>query len=127
MIGITSFMDKNDACRGLDGWHTAFTAVLADPADTLPFMPQPRTFRDQTITQRLRLRRGGARLRLVLSNEFGREPLVMDAVTAGDASGEARQPVLLGGRGRPPVRSSTGCSASPAAPPSAASSRYPAP
>jgi lysophospholipase L1-like esterase len=100
MIGITSFMGRTDGRRELDGWHTAFAAALADPADTLPFMPQPQTFHDQTITQRLRLRRGGTRLRLVLSNEFGREPLVMDAVTAGDASGEARQPVLLGGRVR---------------------------
>jgi lysophospholipase L1-like esterase len=93
-------MDRNDARRGPDGWHTAFAAALADPDDTLPFMPQPQAFRDQTITQRLRLRRGGSRLRLVLSNEFGHEPLVMDAVTVGGASGEPRQPVPFGGRAR---------------------------
>ncbi len=93
-------MDRTDAWRALDGWHTAFAAALADPDETLPFMPQPQTFREQTITQRLRLRRGGPRLRLVLSNEFGREPLVLDAVTAGGASGEPRQPALLGGRAR---------------------------
>lgn len=93
-------MDRNDARCGPDGWHTAFAAALADPDDTLPFMPQPRTFHDQTIIQRLRLRRGGSRLRLVLSNEFGREPLVLDAVTVGGASGEPRQPMLLGGHAR---------------------------
>jgi len=93
-------MDGIDARRAPDEWHTAFAAALADPDDTLPFMPQPQTFHDQTITQWLRLRRGGTRLRLVLSNEFGREPLVLDAVTAGGASGEPRQPVLLGGHAR---------------------------
>jgi lysophospholipase L1-like esterase len=97
-------VDGNEARRGPDGWHTAFAAALADPDDTLPFMPQPQTFHDQTVTQWLRLRRGGPRLRLVLSNEFGREPLVLDAVTAGDASGGPRQPVLLGGRARWEIR-----------------------
>jgi lysophospholipase L1-like esterase len=93
-------MDRIDARRAPDGWHAAFAAALADPGDTLPFMPQPQTFHGQTITQRLRLRRGGTRLRLVLSNEFGREPLVLDTVTAGGANGEPRQPVLLGGHAR---------------------------
>jgi hypothetical protein len=80
-------MDRNGARRGPDGWHTAFAAALTDPGDTLPFMPQPQAFHDQTITQRLRLRRGDSRLRLVLSNELGREPLVMDAVTAAARAG----------------------------------------
>ena len=93
-------MDRDDARRGPDGWHTDFAAALADPDDTLPFMPQPQAFHDQTITQRVRLRDGGSRLRLMLSNEFGHEPLVIDAVTASGASGEPRQPVLLGGRAR---------------------------
>jgi lysophospholipase L1-like esterase len=93
-------MDRTDARRGLRGWSTAFAAALADPGDTLPFMPQPQAFSDQTITQLVRLRRGGSRLRLLLSNEFGHEPLVLDTVTARDASGGPRQLVLLGGRAR---------------------------
>lgn len=49
-------------------------------------MPQPRTFATaETVRQRVRLLRGGTALRLVLSNEFGRTPLVFDAVTIADA------------------------------------------
>jgi len=62
-------------------WTTAYAAALADPADTLPFMPPPQSFRGQTVRQVVRLRRGGARLRLALSNEFGHAPLVIDEVT----------------------------------------------
>jgi lysophospholipase L1-like esterase len=63
-------------------------------------MPQPAVFQGQTVTQRVRLRRGGSRLRLVLSNQFGTGPLVIDAVAAGRGTDEPRQPVLLGGRAR---------------------------
>ena len=54
-----------------DAWTTAYAAALADPADTLAFMPQPRSFRAQTVRQVVRLRRGGTRLRLLLRNESG--------------------------------------------------------
>jgi lysophospholipase L1-like esterase len=81
-----------------DRWTTAFAAALADPGDTLPFMPRPRSFRDQTIRQAVRLRRGGARLRLVLSNEFGRTPLVLDEVTAAAGDEPARRALLRGSR-----------------------------
>jgi lysophospholipase L1-like esterase len=82
-------------------WTTAYQASLADPADALPFLPQPQAFRDQTVRQVVRLRRGGGRLRLVLSNEFGQQPLVFDEVTVAgtNAAGPARA-VLLGGRAR---------------------------
>jgi lysophospholipase L1-like esterase len=83
-----------------DPWTTACQASLADPGDTLPFMPQPQTFRGQTVRQAVRLRRGGGRLRLVLSNEFGQAPLVIDEVTAGGTNGEPARPVLLRGRAR---------------------------
>jgi lysophospholipase L1-like esterase len=82
-------------------WTTAYQAALADPADTLPFMPQPRAFRGQTIRQVVRLRRGAGRLRLVLSNEFGAAPLEFDEVTvAGAQRGGQARPALLGGRVR---------------------------
>jgi lysophospholipase L1-like esterase len=83
-----------------DRWTTAYQASLADPADTLPFMPQPQTFRGQTVRQAVRLRRGGGRLRLVLSNEFGQAPLVIDEVTVGGTRGGPARPVLLAGRAR---------------------------
>jgi len=82
-----------------DRWMTAFAAALADPGDTLPFMPRPQSFRGQTIRQAVRLRRGGGRLRLVLSNEFGRTPLVFDEVTAG-VGDEPSRPMLLRGSHR---------------------------
>jgi lysophospholipase L1-like esterase len=113
-------MDRTDARRGLYGWSTAFAAALADPGDTLPFMPQPQAFSDQTITQLVRLRRGGSRLRLLLSNEFGHEPLVLDAVTARGASGGPRQPVLLGGRARWEISPGAVAVSDPAAVPVAA-------
>jgi lysophospholipase L1-like esterase len=90
---------------------TAYAAALADPADTLEFMPQPQTFRDQTVRQVVRLRRGGARLRLTLSNEFGRAPLVIDQVTVGVAGGGTVQTATLGGGVRweiPPCLTETG-------------------
>ncbi|MEV0905621.1 GDSL-type esterase/lipase family protein [Streptomyces hokutonensis] len=67
-------------------WTTAYLAALADPAGTPPFMPQPRTFATaETVRQRVRVLRGGTTLRLMLSNEFGRTPLVFDTVTIADA------------------------------------------
>ncbi|MDH6143774.1 lysophospholipase L1-like esterase [Kitasatospora sp. GP30] len=67
-------------------WTTAYLAALGDPAGTPPFMPQPRTFAPaETVRQWVRVLRGGTALRLVLSNEFGRAPLVFEAVTIADA------------------------------------------
>jgi lysophospholipase L1-like esterase len=83
-----------------DTWTTAYAAALADPADTLPFMPQPRSFRGQTVRQVVRLRRGGTRLRLTLSNEFGHAPLVIDEVTVSAARGGPARTAALGGSGR---------------------------
>jgi lysophospholipase L1-like esterase len=66
-------------------WTTSYLAALAGPAQVLAFMPQARTFRSQTVRQAVRLRRGGGRARLVLSNEFGAEPLVIDQITLTNA------------------------------------------
>lgn len=63
-----------------DLWTTAYLAALADPDDTPPFIPQPRAFSGETLRQTVRLRRGGGALRLVLSNEYGHTPLVIDEV-----------------------------------------------
>ena len=83
-----------------DTWTTAYAAALADPADTLPFMPQPQSFRGQTVRQVVRLRRGGTRLRLTLSNEFGHAPLVIDEVTVSGARGGPAATAALGGSAR---------------------------
>jgi lysophospholipase L1-like esterase len=81
-------------------WTTAYAAALADPADTLAFMPQPRSFRGQTVRQVVRLRRGGTRLRVTLSNEFGHAPLVIDKVTVRAARGGPARTAALGGGAR---------------------------
>jgi lysophospholipase L1-like esterase len=61
-------------------WSTSYLAALADPGETPVFMPRPRGVAGQTVRQAVRLRRGGTSVRLVLSNEFGHEPLVIDEV-----------------------------------------------
>jgi lysophospholipase L1-like esterase len=79
------------------GWTTGYLAALAGPADTLPFLPSPGRFAGQTVRQRIRLRRGGEAARLVLSNEFGRAPLVVDAVTVSDGAFASTVPALRRG------------------------------
>ena len=81
-------------------WTTAYAAALADPADTLAFMPQPRSFRGPTVRQVVRLRRGGTQLRVTLSNEFGHAPLVIDKVTVRAARGGPARTAALGGSAR---------------------------
>jgi lysophospholipase L1-like esterase len=83
-----------------DNWSTAYLAALAEPDQTLTFVPPPRAFSAQTVRQTVRLRRGGTAVRLVLSNEFGRRPLVLDEVTVGDSDSETVLPALRRGGAR---------------------------
>jgi lysophospholipase L1-like esterase len=85
---------------GKETWTTAYASALADPADTPPFLAQPQSFRDQTIRQAVRLRRGGGSLRLVLSNEFGQTPLVIDTATVSDGQGRPPRTATLRGSAR---------------------------
>jgi lysophospholipase L1-like esterase len=71
-----------------DTWSTAYLAALSSPDDTPAFLPPSRTFSGQTVRQAVRLGRGGTAVRLVLSNEFGRVPLVIDEVTVSDPAGQ---------------------------------------
>ncbi|WP_327287726.1 GDSL-type esterase/lipase family protein [Streptomyces sp. NBC_01198] len=81
-----------------DAWSTAVLAALAEPDETLQFLPPPRAFSAQTVRQAVRLRRGGAALRVTLSNEFGRGPLVLDAVAVSTSDTTSVLPALrLGG------------------------------
>jgi lysophospholipase L1-like esterase len=80
-------------------WTTAYLAALAGADDALPFFPPPRRFTGQTVRQRVRLRRGGRAARLELSNEFGREPLVIDAVLVGNGDLTSAMPALYRGAG----------------------------
>lgn len=78
-------------------WATSYLAALAGPAQALAFLPQPRTFRSQAVRQAVRLRHGGSRVRLVLSNEFGTGPLVIDQITPTNARTRATTPALRAG------------------------------
>jgi lysophospholipase L1-like esterase len=66
-------------------WTTSYLAALGSPTQNLEFMPQPRSFRAQTVRQAIRLGRGGSRVRLALSNEFGTQPLVIDEIALTNA------------------------------------------
>src|ERR1700678_2331750 len=81
-------------------WTTAYLAALAGAGDALAFFPPPRRFTGQTVRQRVRLRRGGTSARLALSNEFGRDPLVIDAVLVGNGDLTSTTPALYRGAGK---------------------------
>jgi hypothetical protein len=83
-----------------DIWTTAYLAGLASPEDTLPFIPPSRAFTAQTVRQAVRLGRGGTSVRLVLSNEFGHAPLVIDEVAVSDNDARAVLPALHHGGAR---------------------------
>jgi lysophospholipase L1-like esterase len=78
-------------------WTTGYLATLAAAEDRLPFFPPPRRFAGQTVRQRVRLRRAGGAARLVLSNEFGRNPLVIDAVMMSNGGLTPTTPALYRG------------------------------
>jgi lysophospholipase L1-like esterase len=77
-------------------WSTAYLAALSGAEDVPPRFPLPRSFADETVRQRVRLGRGGSAVRLVLSNEYGRKPLILDEVNLGPD----RHPALLDGARR---------------------------
>ena len=81
-------------------WATAYLAALAAGEDAPPFFPPLRRFAGQTVRQRVRLRRGGRAARLALSNEFGRDPLVIDAVLVGSGDLMSTTPALYRGAGK---------------------------
>jgi lysophospholipase L1-like esterase len=81
-------------------WATAYLAALAAGEDAPPFFPPLRRFAGQTVRQRVRLRRGGRAARLALSNEFGRDPLVIDAVLVGSGDLTSTTPALYRGAGK---------------------------
>jgi len=78
-------------------WTTSYLAALASPAQALAFMPQARPFRAQTVRQAVRLGRGGSRVRLELSNEYGTEPLVIDQIALTNARTGDTVAALLAG------------------------------
>jgi lysophospholipase L1-like esterase len=96
-----------------DVWSTSYLAALADPNDPPAFLPPSRTFSGQTVRQTVRLRRGGRAVRLVLSNEFGRSPLVIDEITVSDPDGRLVLPVPRDGSARWEIPAGTTATSDP--------------
>ena len=88
---------KNPNPQPEQTWTTSYLAALAGPAQALAFMPQSRAFHDQTVRQSVRLGRGGSRVRLELSNEFGTEPLVIDEIALNNPRTGGTVPALQSG------------------------------
>ncbi|GAA3196435.1 GDSL-type esterase/lipase family protein [Actinocorallia longicatena] len=63
-------------------WTAGHRAAMVSPFDALSYSGT-REFRDQTVRQIVHLHRGGERLRLRLSNQFGTRPLRLGAARAG--------------------------------------------
>ncbi|MFD9905743.1 GDSL-type esterase/lipase family protein [Streptomyces sp. NPDC059063] len=69
-------------------WVAGFRSAVLSPHETVRINTS-RGFRDQTLRQLLHLDGGGAAVRVLLSNEYGKEPLVIGAarVAVGAGSG----------------------------------------
>lgn len=74
-----------------DGWSTSWTQSQQRSSGL-----SPETFENRSVRIITRLTQGGPTLRVRLQNEFGTEPLVVDATTAGlSAGGAAIRPESL--------------------------------
>jgi hypothetical protein len=88
-----------------DRWIGSWGASPVPPREAIgPFPASPR-FHGQTIRQTVRLSAGGYRVRLRLTNEYGKEPLEIGAATVSrvDSDGTVRldtmRPLTFGDRG----------------------------
>ena len=79
-------------------WTTAHLAALAAEDAAFYWAPPPLDHSGRTVRQAVRLRRGGTAIRLVLSNEYGGGPLVLDEVTVSSSGGGTFVPVPRAGR-----------------------------
>ncbi|MFF7245620.1 GDSL-type esterase/lipase family protein [Embleya sp. NPDC008237] len=68
-------------------WVAGFRSAVLDPNESILIQPS-RGFRDQTVRQILHLDGGGTTLRVLLSNEYGKEPLVIGAARVAVGTGE---------------------------------------
>ncbi|WP_331771603.1 GDSL-type esterase/lipase family protein (plasmid) [Embleya sp. NBC_00888] len=67
-------------------WVAGFRSAVLDPNESFLIQPS-RGFRDQTVRQILRLDGGGGALRVLLANEYGKEPLVIGAARVAVGTG----------------------------------------
>lgn len=67
-------------------WVAGFRSAVLDPNESFLIQPS-RGFRDQTVRQILRLDGGGGALRVLLGNDYGKEPLVIGAARVAVGAG----------------------------------------
>ncbi|WKU48369.1 GDSL-type esterase/lipase family protein [Streptomyces sp. VNUA116] len=83
-------------------WVAGFRSAVISPYETIR-LTEPRGFNDQTVRQVLHMAGGGERLRVRLSNRYGRSPLtvadarVAERKTAGEIVAETDTGVRFGG------------------------------
>ncbi|MGH3585384.1 MAG: hypothetical protein ACRDQ0_03585, partial [Pseudonocardia sp.] len=69
-------------------WTAGFRTAVISPYEQIK-LAEPRGFTDQTVRQSLHMAGGGERLRVRLTNRFGRTPLTIAAARATTAHGQA--------------------------------------
>jgi lysophospholipase L1-like esterase len=69
-------------------WTAGFRTAVISPYEQIK-LSEPRGFSDQTVRQVLRMAGGGERLRLRLTNRYGRAPLTIGAATIATEHGRA--------------------------------------
>lgn len=87
----------NGAARWVTTWHTAVVPRAANPPQQGQGQP-PLNFNNQTIRQIVHVSLGGDRVRVVLSNTFGTEPLMVGAAGVARRQTDA---VITAGSSRP--------------------------
>lgn len=78
----------SDERRATTSWTAGFRTAVISPYEQIQ-LSEPRGFADQTVRQVLHMAGGGDRLRLRLTNRFGRTPLRIAAATAATDRGGA--------------------------------------
>jgi lysophospholipase L1-like esterase len=69
-------------------WTAGFRTAVISPYEQIQ-LTEPRGFGDQTVRQVLHMAGGGERLRVRLTNRYGRTPLTIAAATAATGHGQA--------------------------------------
>jgi hypothetical protein len=69
-------------------WTAGFRSAVISPYEQIQ-LTEPRGFADQTVRQVLHMAGGGERLRVRLTNRYGRTPLTIAAATAATEHAQA--------------------------------------
>jgi hypothetical protein len=84
-------------------WTAGFRTAVISPYEQIQ-LTEPRGFADQTVRQVLHMAGGGERLRVRLTNRYGRTPLTIAAATAATEQSQAAAPTFDALRSSPSRR-----------------------